>query len=178
MLEAITILIPKAGDPLEPSNYRPISLLNTDYKLLTKHLNSLCFPSILESCIPTNQLCAVPGRDIRDGTLMIRDVIQYVQDKHGKAILMSLDQKKAFDAVDRDFLFKTLEKFGVPTRLSAILKTLYTDTFTKIQVNGHLSESVALERGVRQGCPLSPTLYVLYVQMFVNFIAKTHASLE
>ncbi|KAF6029434.1 hypothetical protein EB796_012262 [Bugula neritina] len=109
---------------------------------------------------------------------MIRDVIQYVQDKHGKAILMSLDQKKAFDAVDRDFLFKTLEKFGVPTRLSAILKTLYTDTFTKIQVNGHLSESVALERGVRQGCPLSPTLYVLYVQMFVNFIAKTHASLE
>ncbi|KAF6024754.1 hypothetical protein EB796_016937 [Bugula neritina] len=117
-------------------------------------------------------LCAVPGRDIRDGTLMIRDVIQYVQDKHGKAILMSLDQKKAFDAVDRDFLFKTLEKFGVPTRLSAILKTLYTDTFTKIQVNGHLSESVALERGVRQGCPLSPTLYVLYVQMFVNFIAE------
>jgi len=81
--------------------------------------------------------------------------------------LVSLDQKKAFDMV-RDFLFKILAQQNLHPELIKLLKTLYNKITTRLQINGNLSEKIDLNRGVRQGCPLSATLYVVYVQSFIN----------
>ena len=84
---------------------------------------------------------------------------------------MSLDQKKAFHLVDRDFVFQVLEKMNFNKDVLAVIKALYQKkTSTSIQVNGHLSESVDLQRGERQGCPLSPSLYVVYAESFLAYI--------
>ena len=99
MTEAVTVLIPKDGDKTLPSNYRPISLLNVDYKLMTRSLNKSFFTDFLKSNISPEQLCAVSGRNIRDGTLLIRDVISFCRSKSIPAAIISLDQKKAFDMV-------------------------------------------------------------------------------
>ena len=86
--------------------------------------------------------------------------------------LLSLDQRKAFDMVDRSFLFEFLDRAGIDKNVLSTVKCPYNATGTRIQVNGHLSEEILLERGVRQGCPLSATLYVLYLQAFMNSFHK------
>ena len=74
MTEAVTVLIPKEGDVHSPSNYRPITLLNVDYKLMTKTINKSFFSKFLNDNLSDEQLCAVPGRDFRNGTILIRDI--------------------------------------------------------------------------------------------------------
>ena len=170
MTRAVTVVLPKKANSETPSDYRPITLLNTDYKILTKYINHVYFPEFLKANISSEQLCAVPGRSITNGTIFIRDVIEYCRDKDKAGFLMSLDQKKAFDLVDRSFMFKVLDKMNFNKDVLAVIKALYQKTSTSIQVNGHLSESVDLQRGVRQGCPLSPSLYVVYVESFLSFI--------
>ena len=172
MRTAITILIPKTGDKSSPSNYRPISLLNTDYKILASYINQTYLTDFLDDEISPEQLCAAPNRLIQNGTIMTRDLIQYLNKKHLNGYLVSLDQKKAFDMVDRDFLFKILAQQNLHPELIKLLKTLYDKVTTRLQINGNLSEKIHLDRGVRQGCPLSATLYVVYVQSFINLCRR------
>ena len=173
MTEAVTVLIPKEGDAHSPSNYRPITLLNVDYKLMTKTINKSFFTKFLNDNLSNEQLCAVPGRDIRNGTILIRDIISYCKSKGISASIVSLDQKKAFDMVDRCFLYKILKALKVNSRVLRFVDTIYCNTHTSIQVNGHLSSKIPLQRGVRQGCPLSATLYVIYVHAFISYISKS-----
>ena len=110
--------------------------------------------------ISKEQLCAVPGRDIRNETVLIRDIISYCKSEGLSGSIVSLDQKKAFDMVNRYFLYEILKALNFDSRVLKLVQTIYCNTHTSIQVNGHLSQRIALQRGVRQGCPLSPTLYV------------------
>ena len=86
--------------------------------------------------------------------------------------MLGLDQRKAFDAVNRQFLFDALKIMGLEEEVINTLKCLYDDTKTYIQINGHISRGVELGRGVRQGCPLSPSLYAVYIQVVIDFINK------
>ena len=115
----------------------------------------------------------MPGRDIRNGTILIRDIISYCKSKVISASIVSLDQKKAFDMVDRCFLYKILRALKVDSRVLRFVDTIYCNTHTSIQVNGHLSSKIPLQRGVRQGCPLSATVYVIYVHAFISYISKS-----
>lgn len=170
MNQAVTVLLQKDGDKADPKNQRPISLLNVDYKIVTKYINEIFFPSVLDKCVTQEQLCAVKGRSIHDGLLLIRDTIEYSQKAGGQGKLMSLDQRKAFDMVDHDLLFLTLRHMGTPIGLVELVKTLYKGVTTRVQVNGHQSREIDIQRGVRQGCPLSPTLYIVYAQVFINHL--------
>ena len=173
MSKAVTVLIPKEGDNNNPSNYRPITLLNTDYKLLTKHINMNYFKNVMPAIISNVQLCTVPGRSIHDGNIFIRDTISYIRNKKLSAILMSLDQQKAFDMVNRHFLLKTMKAMNVHTDIIKFIFTIYSKTETCLEVNGHLSETISLERGVRQGCPLSAALYTIYIQSCISCLFKS-----
>ena len=170
MTKAVTTVIPKKSNCETPADYRPITLLNIDYKILTKYLNKVYFSEFLKSNISSEQLCAVPERNIHNGNIFIRDVITFCKNKNQAGILMSLDQKKAFDLVDRDFLFRVMKGFNFNTEVLKMVRTLYQNTTTSVQINGHLSEDIILQRGVRQGCPLSPSLYVIYVESFLLYI--------
>ena len=152
MTEAVTVLIPKDGDASLPSNYRPITLLNVDYKLMTKSINRSFFATFLKDNISREQLCAVPGRDIRNGTVLIRDIISYCKSKGTSGSIVSLDQKKAFDMVNCKILYEILKALNVDSRVLKFVQTIYYNTQTSIQVNGHLSQRIALQRGVRLGC--------------------------
>lgn len=84
------------------------------------------------------QLCAAPGRSIHDGNVLVQDIVSYVRSKGLDGYLLSLDRRKAFDMVDREFLFKFLRKLGVDKKVLGAVKALYGFTRTQIQVNGHL----------------------------------------
>ena len=114
--------------------------------------------------VSDSQVCAVPGRQIQDHTLLVREAIAYSNHKKTPLYILSIDQEKAFDRVQWDFMFKALRKLGVPNRFVDYVKTLYTNPTACINVNGHLTTPFSLERGVKQGCPLSMLLYSIVAE--------------
>ena len=104
MRRGVIVLIPKGGEKKLLKNWRPISLLNYDYKIITKVLTSR-LRDIMPTIIHPNQKCGINGRSIHDGAALIRDLIDYVNDKNLPGLIVSLDQTKAYDRVEWDFLF-------------------------------------------------------------------------
>ena len=166
----ITLLY-KKGDRTDLKNWRPISLLNCDYKILSKMI-SLRLAKVLEDIIEPDQTCSVPNRSIITNGLLLRDLIQIANEKNLPAALISLDQLKAFDRVNWDFLFQTMSAFNFHPTFVSWIKLLYTDISSCVRVNGHLTETFSLTRGVRQGCPLSPLLYVIVAEVFAISIRQ------
>ena len=169
----LTTLLPKSGDPSLPANKRPISLLNTDYKILAKVINSMIAPVLSDFVFPT-QTCSVRGRTINDNTILLRDLIFHASTmpEAVRPCFVSLDQRKAFDMVDHGFLFLSLSKAGVAKQLISLVRVMYGGARTQCLVNGFRTNDIFLHRGVRQGCPLSPTLYVIYVECLIRAVIE------
>ena len=109
--EAVIRCIPKKGERTKISNWRPISLLNADYKILTRALSER-ISKVLPFIINEDQTCIVKGRTIHHNTALIRDIIDFSNDQNINAYILSIDQMKAFDKVDWNFMFKTLKRFN------------------------------------------------------------------
>ena len=167
-----TRLVFKKGDRKNLKNWRPISLLNVDYKICSKAL-SLRLSLVLESIVTPDQTCSVPGRSISSNLVMLRDMLDYIDRTNEPGILVSLDQEKAFDRVDRTFLMNLLQHFGFGLSFCKWISTLYHEANMQIMVNGWLSRKIDLQRGVRQGDSLSPMLYILCVEVLAAKIRNT-----
>jgi hypothetical protein len=163
---SILRLLFKKGERQHLKNWRPIALLNTDYKLLATTIANRLKPT-LSQVIGEQQTCGIPGRTIFDTTMALRDIVHDVKTRRANGILISLDQEKAFDRVNRPFLEKIMRKLNYGPSFLGWIRTLYAGANCKIINNGHLSDPVFLHRGVRQGCPLSPLLYVLAIETLI-----------
>ena len=135
-------------------------LLNLDYKLISKVLANR-LRKVLGFVIHPDQTCSIPGCPIHDNCATVRDVIQYCVNTNTDGALISLDQTKMFDRVDWNYLFRVLATFRFGPSFSTWIKILYNDIGSHVIINGFLTSRIELRRGVRQGCPLSPMLYVL-----------------
>ena len=155
-----TRVIFKKGDRKDLKNWRPISLLNVDYKICSKVL-SLRLSKVLEFIVDPDQTCSVPGRRITSNLHVLRDVLDYIDRTNETGILVSLDQEKAFDRVNRTFLLNMLSRFGFGPSFCFWINTLYNGANMRIIVNEWLSDAIPLSRGVRQGDSLSPVVHSL-----------------
>ena len=168
---AILSLIHKKNDPCSIKNWRPISLLNVDYKIGAK-VFALRLKKVLPILLSEDQTCCVPGRSIFENLMLYRDVFDYSDTKDLPIAIIKIDQEKAFDRVSWSFLIKVLTKMNFGTNFINLIRTLYTEVSCKVLNNGHLSRSISLKRGVRQGCPLSPLLYCLVAETLSNLIRQ------
>ena len=164
-------LLYKKDDPLLLKNWRPISLLNTDYKICTKVLANR-LKTVLSVILSEDQTCGIPGRSIYENLFLLRDTLDYVHHKQLSAALISLDQEKAFDRVNHGFLQRVLQRFNFGPHFRQWVNTVYTDIHSSVLNNGWLSATIKLERGVRQGCPLSPLLYCLVAETLGQAIRR------
>ena len=159
----VKLIYKKNGEIFLLTNYRPISLINVDVKILTKILaNRLKF--VLPSIIHASQ-SAVYGRKIDHTIQMIRDLIEIANKEDEQAAFIFIDQEKAFDRVNHDFLFKTMRAFGIGDVFIQWIKNIYSNATSVLNINGFLSKKISLHRGVRQGCPLSSFLYVMVIEV-------------
>ena len=164
MKSSITRLVYKKDDRRNLKNWRPISLLNVDYKICLKAI-SLRLSKVLDTIIDPDQTCSVPGKSIASNLVLLRDVLDHNERTGETGILVSLDQEKAFDRVDRSFLLNLLRHLGFGPFFLNCIHTLYNGANMRVIVNGFLSDTIAIKRGVRQGGSLSPMLYILCVEV-------------
>jgi hypothetical protein len=161
----IISLIPKQDKDLKLiKNWRPISILNTDYKIITKTLSNRLKP-ILPDLISEDQNGFVLGRLIGQNIRIVKDIIDYCKNKNINGYLALLDFEKAFDSLNWSFIEYTLKSFNFGPNFIRWIKLLYKDISSSVCNNGHISESFKLARGIRQGCPISAFIFILCAEL-------------
>ena len=159
------ITLPKKGDRLVwdgLDDYRPITLLNTELKILTRVLaNHL--QVVISDLISAEETFGVKGRSIQDNLHLIHGVVEEIKDGT-EAALSTLDQSKVFDRVDHQFLSTVLETTGFQPEFRRWIGMMYHNPQAVVQVNRRRSGAFAIECLVRQGCSMSPLLYVLALE--------------
>ena len=158
------IVLYKKNDRLDTKNWRPISLLNVDYKIATRAISGRLLAAI-GSVVGTDQTCGVPGRRISENLFLVRDLLDYMERDDLPVALLSLDQEKAFDRVDWGFHLRILATFKFGPSFCSWIKLFYTNIESAVVANGWTSTFFRPSRGARQGCPLSPLLYVLCIEI-------------
>ena len=159
----VITLLDKRGDVLDMKNWRPITLLCVDYKIVAKALaNRLLF--VLPFVINTSQSCGVPGRNPSENCWLLKDLILDANTHSTGGAVLSLHQEKAFDRVEWAYLQHVLRTMNFGDGFCQWVTLLYHQIFSAVLVNGELSAQFRVSRRVRQGCPLSPLLYVVMAE--------------
>jgi len=171
---AVITLLPKKGDLKEIKNWRPVSLLCTDLKMLSKVL-AIRLREVVGRVIHHDQTYCVPNRSIFDNIFLIRDILEVSRLLSLNTGLISIDQEKAFDRVEHGYLWRTLEEFGFSSGFIAMIRVLYQDIESVLKINGSLCAPFKVKRGIRQGCALSGMLYALAIE---PLLVKIRNSIE
>ena len=157
-------LIPKKdADPHFIRNWRPITLLNCDYKIATKAIANR-IKRVIPKLINNDQTGFLKGRFIGENIRLIDSVINYASDQQIPGLLLFIDFEKAFDSLEWAFVNRTLQYFNFGPSLTNWIRTFYNNIKSCVLNNGWSSNFLNLQRGVRQGCPLSPYLFILSVE--------------
>ncbi|KAK3521892.1 hypothetical protein QTP70_019009, partial [Hemibagrus guttatus] len=162
------------GRPDTPEELVP-RLTTVHYcKLFSKALASR-LTKVMEWLIHQDQTYCVPDTSIFDNMYLIRDILDVSRLLGLKTGLVFLDQEKAFDRVEHEYLWKVLEAFGFNPGFVAMIRVLYCEIESVLKVNGGLCAPFRVYRGIRQGCSLSGMLYSLAIEPLLNKL-RSHLS--
>ena len=167
---AIIKLIEKKGkDKMYIKNWRPISLLNVDVKIASKTIAKR-LETVLPLIIHENQCAYVKGRSIFDCTRIIDDIMFYTKENKLLGLLLAIDFEKAFDSLDWTFLNKALSAFNFGQSFIKWVNTFYSNVQSCVMNNGFSSVHFDVMRGVRQGDPLSPYLFIIALETLAIYV--------
>jgi exonuclease III len=164
MKMAIVKILFKKADKKRIENYRPISLLTADYKILAKILTER-LKNVLTRLIGAEQQGFIPGGDIAGNLLLVKEIIAYCDEEGMEGAMIMMDFMKAYDRVDRDTMMKTMEAMNIGEGFRKMVRVLYAGSTARVVVNGEMGEEFRTEGGVRQGCPLSPLLFIIVLEL-------------
>jgi hypothetical protein len=167
-VESVITLLPKDGKNLKDiKNWRPITLSNCDAKIITKAL-AMRMANVLNDIIDPSQTAYVPGRSVIDNIRSNMFTKQHCKLKNIDAILVSLDARKAFDSVSHDYIEMVLKNYGFGPNVIRTFRILYSHITARVLVNGFFSDSIRIERGVKQGDALSCAIFILCIDPLIR----------
>ena len=156
----ITLLEKKDKDKRLIKNWRPIRLLNVDTKIISKVLATRLKRAI-SFLVTSDQTAHIPGRFICESVRLISFILDYTDAAQLEGYIFAADMEKAFDSVDHNFIIAALEPYGFGPNFVQWVKTLLYDQKSCVMNNGHSTGYFNLERGTRQGDPISSFLFPL-----------------
>jgi hypothetical protein len=167
----VITLVPKVLEASTIKKYRPICLLNVDFKVFLKLLNDRLTP-IAGNIVSDSQTAFIKGRNILEGVITLHEVLHELKRTKEEGVLFKIDFEKAYDKVKLDFVREVVERKGFPP--SWIEQTMSTIQGGKVcvNVNGERSQYFRTYQGLRQGDPLSPILFNLVVDVLRSLMRK------
>lgn len=172
----VTLMYKNKGDPLEIKSYRPLSLLNTDYKYLTSMIASR-LEKVMHKLTSPDQGCSVKGRHIEDQLILLQHIYDYARETGTKIMLQTQDLSSAFDVVSHEYLSKVLRRMNLGPLMERIITNIYSNMYTAIQINGAKTKYFHLSRSIRQGDPMASYIFVLSIEPLANSL-RTNNSLH
>ena len=156
-------LIPKIECPRCLNDFRPISMVGSLYKVLSKVISNR-LRRVMSSVISETQSAFIHGRQILDGILIANEIVEDAKRLKKDLLLFKVDFEKAFDSIDWSYLESVMRKMNFPTLWRKWIMECISTTTTSVLVNGSPTDEFKFERGLRQGDPLSPFLFLIAVE--------------
>ncbi|KAL2248951.1 UNVERIFIED_CONTAM: Retrovirus-related Pol polyprotein from type-2 retrotransposable element R2DM [Sesamum indicum] len=168
----IIALVPKSDHSTYVADYRPISCCNVIYKAITKIISDRLAPA-LEHLIDRCQAAFVGGRNITDNIFLAQEMVrQYSRKRISPRCTINIDLRKAFDSVSWTFLSRVLHGYGFPPLfISWIMECVCNSSFS-VAMNGSLHGFFPGKKGLRQGDPMSPALFLLSMEYFSRLVKR------
>ena len=172
ILEGIIPCIPKTGKERNLlKNWRPLTMLNSIYKFFSS-IMAKRIKSTLNQIINPDQTGFISNRFIGENSRLLFDTLCHCENTDTPGMLIIVDYAKAFDTIEWNFIDKYLGRFGFGPFIRNSVKLLQTNSFSRVEQNGHLSDKIQLSRGCRQGDPISPYLFVICAEVLSHVIRE------
>ena len=169
--EAHIVKIPKKGNLADCNNYRGISLLSIPGKVLSRVILERIKVAVNEH-LRDEQAGFRQNRSCSDQITTLRIIVEQSIEWNSSLYINFIDFEKAFDSVDRSTLWKILRHYGIPDKIVSLIKNLYDGMTCKIIHGSQLSEPFTITTGVRQGCLLSPLLFLLVIDWIMKRVTE------
>ena len=169
MLQALVASLYKKGDPRNLENYRPISLLNALYKIIAGILQTRIEEGV-DYELQATQFGFRRSRSTSQAIYLIRRIQDHAERSKCPTFLTFLDWEKAFDRIHHCKLLEALRRMRIDPHLVALVESLYRNPTFAVKIKGITSDHRAQERGIRQGCPLSPYLFLIVMAVMFDDI--------
>lgn len=174
-VQGVIVLLPKSGNFRLLNNGRPITLLNSMFKICSKHYQMLLAKVCIEFISPY-QSTFIPGRTIHHALLLTIEAIHKARLVVENFCFMKLDIHKAFDSLEWDFLFAVLESFGFGPKFISYICASTMGAASNMLLNGRFTTPFPILRSIRQGCPLSTFLFVMVMEILSNMLSRAIAN--
>ena len=168
---AYITLLPKKDGADQPKDFRPISLVHSFAKLITKMMANRLAGRLQQMVCPI-QSAFIKGRFIQDNFMLVQQTARLLHQQKQPRILLKLDISKAFDSVSWPFLLEVLQQLGFGQLWRDIISGLLSSSSTQVLLNGVPGDLIHHRRGLRQGDPLSPMLFILIMDVLGHMITK------